>query len=307
MHHDLCFLCITWFNFSLSLKLSLSKFIIQFRLHHWHHSQIHPTKLLNNFLFWVKRENFPFFFSQFSAQFYLEVDCVSCRTVFPGPLSSTMSARKLCSHAIKSSSSSFLRRKYFSSSKAFDARHLLSHQTSVATQTVNYSQALGSLTKDQAHDLVFRLNDEERVILMRTLEQFHVSQEKDGLECKCNCCWLSPSINQPDECVCSWHADVTLSILNLCALFAMIRKLMRNFSSCTKIWRKKTFLNVTAANKRIFFIPKLLADSHVSVTSLCVDLLPFFPPSYSSYFFLSTVPMCHTIQMTTVDRVLPIN
>lgn len=222
LNHDFIFFCTAWNKSTILSSICLQKFIIQSKLHHWHHSQIHPTKLLNNFLFWVKRENFPFFFSQFSAQFYLEVDCVSCRTVFPGPLSSTMSARKLCSHAIKSSSSSFLRRKYFSSSKAFDVRHLLSHQTtsSVACQTVNYSQALGSLTKDQAHDLVFRLNDEERVILMRTLEQFHVSQEKDGLECKCNCCWLSPSINQPDECVCSWQANVTLSVPNLCALFA---------------------------------------------------------------------------------------
>lgn len=53
------------------------------------------------------------------------------------------------------------------------------------SHTANYSQALGSLTKDQAHDLVFRMNDEERTILMRTLEQFNVIQEKTGLECEC--------------------------------------------------------------------------------------------------------------------------
>lgn len=52
-------------------------------------------------------------------------------------------------------------------------------------QSVNYSQALGSLTKDQAHDLVFRLNDDERSILMKALEQFNVKQEKDGLISKC--------------------------------------------------------------------------------------------------------------------------
>lgn len=52
------------------------------------------------------------------------------------------------------------------------------------SHTANYSQALGSLTKDQAHDLVYRMNDEERVILLRTLEQFNVSVEKGHLESK---------------------------------------------------------------------------------------------------------------------------
>lgn len=56
--------------------------------------------------------------------------------------------------------------------------------TSEMNHTVNYSQALGSLTKDQAHDLVFRLNDEERKILLSTLEHYNVVIEKDGLVCK---------------------------------------------------------------------------------------------------------------------------
>jgi len=47
---------------------------------------------------------------------------------------------------------------------------------------VDYSQALGGLTKDQAHDLVFRLTDEERIILMKTLDQYAVKLEKSGLE-----------------------------------------------------------------------------------------------------------------------------
>lgn len=50
--------------------------------------------------------------------------------------------------------------------------------------TASYSQALGSLTKDQAHDLVFRLNDEERHILFATLENFQMKQEKQSLECE---------------------------------------------------------------------------------------------------------------------------
>jgi hypothetical protein len=49
---------------------------------------------------------------------------------------------------------------------------------------VNYSQALGSFTKDQAHDLVYRMNDEERQILLKTLEQFNVQVQKTGLESK---------------------------------------------------------------------------------------------------------------------------
>lgn len=85
-----------------------------------------------------------------------------------------MSARKLCSHIVKLSNSSFLLKSKF-----------FSHQiASRVSHTANYSQALGHLTKDQAHDLVYRMNDEERVILLRTLEQFNVSVEKGQLECK---------------------------------------------------------------------------------------------------------------------------
>lgn len=89
-----------------------------------------------------------------------------------------MSARKLCSHVVKLSNSSFLRQHYTKSK-------LFSHQiANRVSHTANYSQALGHLTKDQAHDLVYRMNDEERVILLRTLEQFNVSVEKGHLECK---------------------------------------------------------------------------------------------------------------------------
>lgn len=113
-----------------------------------------------------------------------------------------MSARKLCSHVVKTSNSSFIRRKYFTNSRAFNVRQILSQQLPLpVTHTADYSQALGSLTKDQAHDLVFRLNDEERTLLFRTLEQYHVSQEKDGLECKCGCYCCSSINHQPDECL----------------------------------------------------------------------------------------------------------
>ncbi|CRK91340.1 CLUMA_CG005014, isoform A, partial [Clunio marinus] len=88
----------------------------------------------------------------------------------------TMSVKKLCSQVIKQTNLSFIRRKYFSSSKQIFNTHLPNQ-----VQHTQYSQALGSLTKDQAHDLVFRLNDEERTLLMKTLEQFNVKLEKDGL------------------------------------------------------------------------------------------------------------------------------
>lgn len=51
-------------------------------------------------------------------------------------------------------------------------------------QVKNYSQALGSLTKDQAHDLVFRLNEEERTTLYNTLEQFQMKEDKVKMECE---------------------------------------------------------------------------------------------------------------------------
>jgi hypothetical protein len=82
-----------------------------------------------------------------------------------------MSARKLCSIIQKSTNHTF-RRSLFT----------ISH--SVNLNARRYSQALGQLTKDQAHDLVFRLNEEERVVLYNTLEQFQVNEDKRKLECK---------------------------------------------------------------------------------------------------------------------------
>jgi hypothetical protein len=94
-----------------------------------------------------------------------------------------MSVRKLCSHVAKSSNSTIFR-KYFTNSNGLE-RQLCGHNsTHQVNHAANYSQALGSLTKDQAHDLVFRLNDEERKILLITLEHYNVSIEKDGLVCK---------------------------------------------------------------------------------------------------------------------------
>lgn len=104
-----------------------------------------------------------------------------------------MSARKLCSHVVKSANSTIFR-KYFTNSKAFE-RQLFDHQlTPQVNHIANFrvgqdlkSQALGSLTKDQAHDLVFRLNDDERKILLVTLEHYGAVLEKDGLVCEYTC------------------------------------------------------------------------------------------------------------------------
>ncbi|CAO1380885.1 unnamed protein product [Diamesa tonsa] len=73
-----------------------------------------------------------------------------------------MSAKKLCLSVVRSSNILSLATRNFSLSN------------------IHYS--LGSLTKDQAHDLVFRLNDEERTILVQTLEQFHFKHDKTNLE-----------------------------------------------------------------------------------------------------------------------------
>lgn len=100
-----------------------------------------------------------------------------------------MSARKIANFSI----STLTRRKYFTNSfsKSINERmsslaalnrcHRQPHQH---LPVASYSQALGSLTKDQAHDLVFRLNDEERGILYQTLQNFQIKQEKQSLECE---------------------------------------------------------------------------------------------------------------------------
>lgn len=128
-----------------------------------------------------------------------KLQCQSSCSV-SGAKSFKMSARKLCSILVRSSNSSFLPRcKHLSSNPKASIQIL-------QQQSVNYSQALGSLTKDQAHDLVYRLNDDERVVLMRTLEQFNVSREKDGLECKWLICCCASTWWMPLQS--SWQAGV---------------------------------------------------------------------------------------------------
>lgn len=94
-----------------------------------------------------------------------------------------MSIRKLCSQLAKPSNSLIIR-KYFTNHNFVEPKLFENRLFRDVNHTVKYSQALGSLTKDQAHDLVFRLNDEERKILLQTLDHYNVSIEKDGLTCK---------------------------------------------------------------------------------------------------------------------------
>lgn len=48
----------------------------------------------------------------------------------------------------------------------------------------NYTTALSNMTKDQANDLVFRLTDQERQLLLQVLSQFQSNQERKKLEGK---------------------------------------------------------------------------------------------------------------------------
>lgn len=45
-----------------------------------------------------------------------------------------------------------------------------------------YTTALSNLTKDQANELVFRLNDSERQVLLQVLNQFESNKERKRLE-----------------------------------------------------------------------------------------------------------------------------
>lgn len=96
-----------------------------------------------------------------------------------------MSARTLCSQIARSSNSAILKRKFFTTHNKKSAQNnKLYNSFQFVNQRASYSQALGALTKDQAHDYVFRLNDEERNILLKTLEQFEIKQDKSKLECE---------------------------------------------------------------------------------------------------------------------------
>lgn len=46
----------------------------------------------------------------------------------------------------------------------------------------DYTQAASTLTREQLHDLVYRLNEDERDLLMNTLKQFESNKQKAQFE-----------------------------------------------------------------------------------------------------------------------------
>lgn len=60
-----------------------------------------------------------------------------------------------------------------------------SHRRIPAVQVVSsrgYTQAASTLTREQLHDLVYRLNEDERELLMNTLKQFESNKQKAQFE-----------------------------------------------------------------------------------------------------------------------------
>lgn len=57
-------------------------------------------------------------------------------------------------------------------------------EKSVTYSGKRYTTALSNMTKDQANELVFRLNDSERQILLQVLNQFESNKERKRLEGK---------------------------------------------------------------------------------------------------------------------------
>lgn len=59
------------------------------------------------------------------------------------------------------------------------------HRRFPAVQIVSsrgYTQAASTLTREQLHDLVYRLNEDERELLMNTLKQFESNKQKAQFE-----------------------------------------------------------------------------------------------------------------------------
>lgn len=133
-----------------------------------------------------RKRKFPFRFSQF---FPFSVR----QRVLSVVLREMSAVRKLCSLIHKSSRSIVTLKKrdfYTTNYKTLSSRDNVVVMTNLPSRQIvklqvnHYSQALGSLTKDQAHDLVFRLNEEERTVLYNTLEQFQMKEDKQKMECE---------------------------------------------------------------------------------------------------------------------------
>ncbi|XP_070491629.1 transmembrane protein 65 isoform X2 [Chironomus tepperi] len=143
-----------------------------------------------------------------------------------------MSARKLCSLIHKSNKQivTLCRRTYsvnVSQNKIY-SHHYKYNNNNPLSQKVYYSQALGSLTKDQAHDLVFRLNEEERATLLEQLEKFQLKEDKRKLELgsqkvtqKKLPYYMYTKLNRtsfPNECVAATPKPKANDLLKLCLI-----------------------------------------------------------------------------------------
>ncbi|XP_070491630.1 transmembrane protein 65 isoform X3 [Chironomus tepperi] len=142
-----------------------------------------------------------------------------------------MSARKLCSLIHKSNKQivTLCRRTYsvnVSQNKIY-SHHYKYNNNNPLSQKVYYSQALGSLTKDQAHDLVFRLNEEERATLLEQLEKFQLKEDKRKLECSQKVTqkklpyYMYTKLNRtsfPNECVAATPKPKANDLLKLCLI-----------------------------------------------------------------------------------------
>lgn len=190
-----------------------------------------------------------------------------------------MSARKVFALGAKPSSSlNIFRRHHFTSQTSIRIlKHRHINNTVSHSSVVNYSQALGSFTKDQAHDLVYRMNDDERQILLKTLEQFNVQVQKTGLESKWSSWLLRYLMN-----VCSWHADLFSSLAangekqSNKQNFSVYNRNEneKNFSLCTE--KHKKFLNVWITRNKNFSYWCL---PNPRLTSMCVDISSLPPLS----------------------------
>uniref|UniRef100_A0A182VU27 Transmembrane protein 65 n=1 Tax=Anopheles minimus TaxID=112268 RepID=A0A182VU27_9DIPT len=63
-----------------------------------------------------------------------------------------------------------------------EARAVASLFAGTGTSSRSYTQAASTLTREQLHDLVYRLNEDERELLMNTLKQFESNKVKAKFE-----------------------------------------------------------------------------------------------------------------------------
>lgn len=71
--------------------------------------------------------------------------------------------------------------------------HSVLYGTAARAETTSTTQGLSKL---QAQELVLRLNDEERSVLISALQEYHSKLVKDEYEGKLNACYLFPLVSE---------------------------------------------------------------------------------------------------------------